>query len=189
MYESLIKAFHDFPDEANIVGRLLAGHGQLEVDLMNCVTVARRELDATLKTMFRARGETRRIKIAEALASEAYGVQALGADFELAVNAVRHCLQIRNQYAHCTWYNDYSGMLAFVNLEELAKQHATVTDLRSLTIHHVDVPLLGRQEAYFAYASASLVWVNFEGRYRDGRLTSQLLAKRGHMEQSPLYLP
>ena len=115
---SIMPAFDKFPAEAAIIGRLLAGYGLLEHDLMNCVAIVRKDLDATLKTMFRARGETQRLDIADALGRPAYRTRNVGTEFEMALSAVRSCLKIRNQYSHCGWYDDRSGQLAFVNLEE-----------------------------------------------------------------------
>jgi hypothetical protein len=43
-----------FPREMAVIGRLLVDYGELELDLMNCVQVARSfDLNATLKAMFR----------------------------------------------------------------------------------------------------------------------------------------
>ena len=53
-----------FPKEMAIIGRLLLDYGELELDLMNCVQVARDyDLNGTLKAMFRVRGETNRVLI------------------------------------------------------------------------------------------------------------------------------
>jgi hypothetical protein len=47
-----------FPKEMAVIGRILVDYGELEVDLMNCVQVARSfDLNGTLKAMFRVRGE------------------------------------------------------------------------------------------------------------------------------------
>jgi hypothetical protein len=114
----ILGPFLKFPEEAAIIGRLSAGHTMLELDLMNCVQVVRDDLDAILKAMFRVRGETARIDIADALGRHFYDDRGLGTEFAMAIGAVRHCLKIRNQYAHCIWYDDYSGKLAFSNIEE-----------------------------------------------------------------------
>ncbi len=50
----VMPAFRRFPDEAAIIGRLLAGYAELEIDLLHCVSVIREDFDATLKAMFRA---------------------------------------------------------------------------------------------------------------------------------------
>jgi hypothetical protein len=61
-------SFLTYSDEAKIIGNLLAGYTDLEVGLLNCIQVVRAfEFDTVLKAMFRVRGETNRIKIADAL--------------------------------------------------------------------------------------------------------------------------
>jgi len=94
----VMPAFHRFPNEAAIIGRLLAGYAELEIDLLHCVAVAREDFDATLKAMFRIRGETSRINVGDALGRQVYDKLGLGADFQMAVSAMRYCLKIRNQY-------------------------------------------------------------------------------------------
>ena len=98
-----------------------------------------------------------------------YSDRLLATEFGMAVGAVRHCLKIRNQYAHCVWYDDHSGKLAFVNVEEIAKDNTKLKDLTSLTILHVDVPFLQAQEAYFVYADELLAWTNHEGPYETSK--------------------
>ena len=66
------------------------------------------------------------------------------------------------------WWDDYTGRLAFANLEDLAARKRPVRDLGKLKPHHVDAALLDAQEAYFVYADRLLAWVNYEGRARDG---------------------
>jgi hypothetical protein len=87
-----------------------------------------------------------------------------------AVTAMRHCLLIRNQYAHCQWYDDYSPRLAFVNMENIAYQTAPINDYRGLTTCYVDVPLLTQQEIFFSEVDSAFAYVNFEGRNRAGTL-------------------
>ncbi len=106
---------------------------------MHCVQVVREDFDTVLKTMFRTRGETQRIDIADALGRHYYHSYRLGTQFEMAVGSMRYCLRVRNQYAHCVWWDDHSGNLAFANLEEIATGHDYQTDLKSLTAFHVDV--------------------------------------------------
>ena len=167
---SILSPFLKFPDEAAIIGRLFAGYTTLEVGLMSCVQVVRDDFDAILKAMFRVRGETARIDIADALGRQFYEDRGLGTEFAMAIGAVRYCLKIRNQYAHCVWYDDRSGNLAFVNVEEIVRDNARLVGLQSLTVLEVDVPILQAQEEYFVYADDLLTWTDFEGRLRDGRM-------------------
>ena len=51
--------FQRFPVEAEIIGRLVVGYGELELDLFNCVVMGISDFDKTAKTMFRHRSETK----------------------------------------------------------------------------------------------------------------------------------
>jgi hypothetical protein len=77
-----------------VIGRLLVDYGELELDLMNCIQVARSfDLNATLKAMFRVRGETNRIDIADGLSRAAYVAVNLTAEFDAMIAALKHCLR------------------------------------------------------------------------------------------------
>jgi hypothetical protein len=163
-----------FPRQMAVVGRLLVDYGELELDLMNCIQVARGDLNSTLKAMFRVRGETNRIDIAEALGQEPYGTQGLASEFEQMIETVRYCLRIRNKYAHAYWHDPNQGTeLCYLSLEELAKEDFIVKDLVLLTFYFIDEPLLLLQEAYFEYERDIIRYVNYEGRFRAKLLTSQ----------------
>lgn len=185
----VLKPFVDFPVEGSIVGRLLAGYAILEVDLMNCVSVARNDLDATLKVMFRARGETQRIDVADALGRQHYAAHRLDTEFSMAIADMRHCLKVRNQYAHCVWHNDLSGRLSFLDLEEIATSHALIIDLSGLTHHYLDATTLQQQEVFAGYVDDLLAWVNYEGRVRAGTLASHNLSKPPQIPRPPLHIP
>jgi len=148
---AILQAFNVFPDEAALIGRMLAGYADLEIVLMHSVKVVREDLDLALKTMFRGRGNSLRIDVADAIARQPYIDIGIGAEFERAISAIRHCLKIRNLYAHCTWWDDLSGQLAFANLEELADTNTVITDLHGLTVNHVTTPHLQQQFSYFEY--------------------------------------
>jgi hypothetical protein len=189
MARPILGAFvHPFDKEATIVGRLLAGYTTLEVGLTSCAQVVRDDFDTVLKAMFRARGETARIDIADAFGRHYYAHHTLGTEFETAIAATRHCLRIRNQFAHCVWYDDKSGRLAFTNLEEIAKGNAYLRNLDDLTIFYVDEPLLFEQEAYFVYADDLIGWVNYEGRQRAGTISKNPLTKPTQPTQPSLHL-
>lgn len=174
---SISKAFTKFPEEGALVGRILSSYTDVELCLMHCVKAAREDLDTVLKAMYRARGETQRVDIADAFGRQTYRELDLGTQFEMAVGAVRHCMKIRNQYAHCVWWDDGTGELAFTNLEELARVNDFVDDLRGVHIRHVSVALLGAQTDYFDYAESLLIWVLHEGNKKAGRPAIQTLAK------------
>jgi hypothetical protein len=117
MAGSILQPFNRFAIEGGTVGCLLAGYSTLEVGLMHCVQVALGDFDGVLKAMFKQRGETKRINKGEALGLPPYRALGLGGDFRDAVNAMRHCLEIRNRYAHWIWWDDNTGQLALANME------------------------------------------------------------------------
>jgi hypothetical protein len=186
---TILPSFLRFPNEGILIGRLLAGYTDLEISLMNAVQIVRDDFDAVLKTMFRVRGETMRVNLADALGRNYYKQHQLDEPFARAVSVMRHCVTIRNQYAHCVWWDDNTGKLAFANLEEVANIDGVVVDLKHLTAYHVDVPLLESQEAYYVYADSLTTWVNYEGRFRAGKLSTQLRAEPPQIAEPPLRLP
>lgn len=164
-----------FPREMAVIGRILLDYGELELDLMNCVQVARDfDLNGTLKSMFRVRGETNRVLIADGLGRAAYDKLGLGAEFGLLIDTLRNCLAIRNRYSHAYWHNPNAGKdLCYVSLEELAKEDWDVKDLTALTFFYIDEPLLLTQEAYLEYARDLLIYLSFEGRHRAKKINVQ----------------
>ena len=182
------KAFADFPEEAAFIGRIVAGYTDLEIDLMHCVKSAREDLDTVLKAMYRGRGETRRIDIADAFGRQTYRSLKLGTQFEMGIAAVRHCTKIRNQYSHCIWWNDNSGTLAFANIEEIARLNEPIIDLTEMNVHHISVAQLKSQLAYFEYASDLLIWVLQEGNKRAGRPAYPNLVQPNAPELPALFL-
>jgi hypothetical protein len=181
-------AFKAFPKEAEIIGRLLTGYSNLEIDLMNCIRWAT-SLDAALKVMYRARGETARINVADALGRPYYASLGIGTEYERAIGAMRYCLKIRNQFSHCIWWDDRSGRLAFADLEELADLNVVVTDLRGLTTLYVDIPLLEAQEAFFVNTDSLMLWINYEGRRRAGQPSTPGQPAPRQIPRPPLHIP
>ncbi|NJR72163.1 MAG: hypothetical protein HC782_03590 [Gammaproteobacteria bacterium] len=185
---TVLRSFEDFPQEGALVGRMVVGYTDLEIDLMNCVKAVRDDLDTVFKAMYRVRSEHQRLEVADALGRQAYREINLGTEFQMALGAVRHCLKIRNQYAHSAWWNDHTGKLAFANLEELAKLNDIVTSLHGLKICHVTVPLLEQQFAYFERASNLLIWTLQEGNRVLGRPVHPGIQKpSGNNEEPPLF--
>jgi hypothetical protein len=177
-----------FVNEGQSVGRILTGYINLEVSLMHCVQMGMGgDFDAVLKTMFKRRGESPRIDRAEKLGIAAYQPLGLDADFARAIRALRYCLRIRNQYAHWVWWDDYSGKLAFANLEDLSQRKRKVPNLDKLKAFHLTMPLLLKQEAYFNYVDNFLSWINFEGRVRTNKLARNMYPKKPTAPKKPAF--
>jgi hypothetical protein len=167
-------ASQKFRQDREIIGRLLIGYGELEFDLCNCISMGLNDLDMGFKTMFRVRGETSRIDLAEAMGQKIYASLGLGPPFHDAIDAMRFCVRLRNRYAHSHFYDDNSGKLAMVSLEEIAKKRAVIKDLRGLTTKYLTTEILRDQEAYFAYTRACIEFVNYEGRFLRNILKDRL---------------
>ena len=181
------KAFFKFKEEGVIVGRLLVEYADLELSLFHCINAIRDDFDTTFKAMFKSRGETRRIELADIFGRQYYHKIEIGTQFEIAIGAVRYCLKIRNQYSHCIWWDDNSGNLAFANFEEIAKNNKHISDLNGLEVKHVDIKTLNLQETYFEYTDNFLTWMNFEGRRLAGKPSTPQQSAPKQLKQPPLY--
>lgn len=184
-----LNPFHRFTAEGAAVGRLLLGYSNLEIDLMNCVQMAcGGNLNAVLKPMFSARGESKRINRAETLGQPHFAQHHLTPHFQHAIAVIRRCLEIRNQYAHWALWDDNSGKLAFANLESLAQLKRPVNDLRKLRTFHVNAALLAEQEAYYIYFDRYITWLNYEIRTRAGAMAHNIMLKPKRVKKPRLKL-
>jgi hypothetical protein len=179
-----------FSKEMAVIGRLLIDYGELELDLMNCVQVARGlDLNATLKAMFRVRGETNRIDIADGMGRAPYNALNLVVEFDAMIAALKHCLRVRNKYAHAYWHDPNQGTeLCYVSLEELAKEQAEVRDLAALTFFYIDEALLLRQEQFFEYTRDLISYVNYQGRYNSGAIKRQMFTLPAAITPPPYFV-
>jgi hypothetical protein len=181
----LLEAFAKFPKEAEIIGRIVAGYAQLEIDLVNCITSGVGKLDPVLKPMFLIKGETPRVRIGKALGLLAYRGAGLEKEFEAAVQVVFDAVVIRNRYAHCIWHDPGIGKLTFVNLEELAELKQEVNNYSDLTPSCVELDLLQLQERYAVYGSNYLRWLGMEIRTRKGELAKNPLFRPVSVPKPP----
>ena len=184
----IVPEFRRFREEGIIIGRLLAGYGSLESALSSCVAMARNDIDMVLKAMFRTRGETQRVEIADAMRRPVFRAIGLENMFSETIGDMRYCLKIRNQFSHCQWHDDGSGNLCFVDMEEIAKSSAVITDLRGLTFHYVELALLILHEAYFIYTADCLLYLNYEGRLRAGTIASHERSRPRKVTRPPLHI-
>ena len=98
----------------------------------------------------------------------------------MAVGATYHCLKIRNQYAHCNWYDDSSGKLTYIKSRGRRKRNAHTSEISDLKISpsRHDVP--GAGEAYLVFTNDLINWVKFEGQKWAGKIASHAHAKPKH---------
>src|SRR5579862_2836783 len=94
-------AFHRHPDEALLIGRIVAAFGELEYQFIHCAglsVVARNNPDySILRALYRLRSTSSRIEAADAMMRAAFKVISLEAEYGVMFRSVRHCLKIRNQ--------------------------------------------------------------------------------------------
>ncbi len=69
---TIMLCFDRFRVEGNIIGRLLAGYGELELEMCACVAATTGDLDGAIKKLFRMRGENKRIKTADSMMKRPY---------------------------------------------------------------------------------------------------------------------
>jgi hypothetical protein len=187
MSHRLAPIHNRFPKEMAIVGRLLSDYSEIELGLMNCVQAVRDfDLDTTLKTMFRIRGETARINVADALARQSYVALALTEEYEETLRAVRYSLKIRNKFSHSYWHNPSDG-LCYISLEDVANTDEPVRELLSAAFFYLDEALLLRHEEYFRYTEDLLTFLSFEGRFRARSLRFNPFRYPDVLERPPLY--
>ena len=178
-----------FTAQGSIIGRLLAGYGELELELCFCATAARNDFNMVFKAMFRPRGESQRIQIADAIAREPFHEKKLGTLFDETIGAVAFCLKIRNQYAHCYWTTDFGKQLGFVVMEETARDNKRVDNVLALKTRHLDAKTLKAQEAYFVHTRDCLRYLAGEFNLRAGRSASRRYAIPKKVMRPNLYSP
>jgi hypothetical protein len=179
-------AFIRFPQEGAIIGRILAGYGELELELCNCVNAVSDDFDAALKLLFRRRGEERRIKAADSVARPKFIAAGLGEPYCQAIADMNWCRTIRNQYAHCNWYDTSAEGLCFVNLEDLAKSQRPIASLGSGR-RPINVTLLETQEAFLSYVRKCFWYLGAEYQAKAGKQPNQLWALPLAVAQPPLH--
>jgi len=124
---NMLIEFHNFPQEREIVGRLLIAYGEIEFVLTGCINQALNiTQSAAVRILFRVNGEAARIAVADALARPAFINIGLGGKWGNAIGAAKVCKNIRNQYAHCHWrFLKDDNIIRFMNLDAEAASEAT----------------------------------------------------------------
>ena len=159
--------------EGKIIGKILAGYGELEVTVMSCLVAVEGQLDLPIRQLFGRMSAERRINLARKALSPDFTKAGLGAEMKEALRDLDWCRKLRNQYAHCQWGWTSADGLFFVNLEQLADQVDPISEVMGHP-RHIDVPLLQEQEAYCNYVRESLMYLDtaYEAWNRAKRITA-----------------
>jgi hypothetical protein len=178
-------AFHRFPKEATIIGRLLAAFGELEISVCLNAGDALGMRDSVLRALYRLRSTSSRIDTADALMRPPIVVALLASEYDRGITMLRVCLRIRNQFAHCNWADHPTGGLFFTDLQNAAEADEGFDTLW----RHVDVELLEQHESYFGCTLEWLRFVDHEVAVRQGRLSSHVWPRPPELEPPPLHNP
>ena len=169
-------------EEGVIIGRILAGYGELELTMTDCLIAIEGQLDTPLRCVFGAQGAERRIKKAKKALKEEYIKAGLAAELNEALDDMDWCRQICNQYAHCSWYWTHQEGLCFVNLEDLAKQPKTILKLMDGK-RSVNTQLLSVQEDFLNYVKEFLSYL--ADAYRAWNRMRSAPKQRAHVFPKP----
>jgi hypothetical protein len=176
------------PEVAASIGRILAGYPQIEYSMVECLDAVCDDYDAVFKCLFRVRGETQRVEIADALGRHLYHEIDLGTEFEMTFGAIRHLLRTRNQYAHAHWLATETGM-SMVDMEELAKSTVYAGGEGKVSLHRVTPKIVQRQEQYGDYVNSLITWLTHEASIKKGKTKVNEFPKPKQVAQPPLYMP
>jgi hypothetical protein len=186
MDQMVIPAFHRWPNEASVLGKLLVAFGELEYMTCKIAGTANGNLDPVLKALYRLRSVSSRIEAADAFMRPVFATAGFEGDYGQMLGALKYCLRIRNQFAHCHWGDHEWSGLFFVDLEESAEKSSAGWDHDWL---HVDYDLLNLHYAFFYYAKSWLFFFEYQIAQIRGTLTSPLFPKPKALERPPLHNP
>ena len=190
----MMPAFSDWPEEAAVIGRILAGYGELEFRLSKLVGYAMGgEYSAAhrkaLRVLFQRRGEAARLELAHTLAADELRKVVASPSgrnvYEDAKKAMDECREFRNMLAHCHFGTLKHGRrtdgLFFVSLENAVKPKrekplARMTSLPQgldpieLRWQSASYERLREIEAFFDYTATCLEYVDVKmWTFRFGR--------------------
>lgn len=156
--------------EGIIVGRLLAGYGELEMAMCACIIEQnpRYNFDTPVRQLFTERGELKRIGNAKTALINPYQTVDLHQEVAIALDDMDWCRRIRNQYAHCQWYWTAHEGLCFVDLEAIAKKAEFIAELTKSKLP-VTLALLEEQWQFFEFVFNTFDYLRWEYRTRRDR--------------------
>jgi hypothetical protein len=166
----LMPAFHRRKKEAAIIGRLIAGYGELEFLLAICSGVAlaarrkpnprhtrpqhwHRYENIGIKQFFKIRGERNRIDYAKKQMHKVFFKMEMRTDYIEIMGAMGACLKIRNLFAHSHWadHSKKRGVF-FIDLEAAGLAPGKLR----YRFSHADAKTLAKIEDYFWYTFCCL---------------------------------
>lgn len=161
-------SFRRYPDEASLVGHILAAFGEIEVSVCFNTAIAHKIIGHIMTTLYSIRTTSTRIETALHLMKPAAEIYDL-LDFQQTVTPlIWYCVKIRNQYAHCNWADDAGGGgLFFADLQNSATNPGFTHDWK-----HLDPPLL---QAQLEFLNSTMDWLNF--------INGEIIHRQGESKQ------
>jgi hypothetical protein len=181
MTDQILPAFWRYPEEGKIIGRLLAGYGELEFELACCLGAVLGDQDQAFRVMFRMRGEEQRIQTADALMRPACTSLNLCLTYNEMIADLGWCKKTRNRCAHCHWYDTSEHGLCYFDLEGWAKKTVPLVFSKM----RLNVEVLRKQEAYFRYVQSSLWHLAAEMNKSKGRPVASVFRRPMKQERPP----
>lgn len=169
------RPFDRFEREGNLIGRMVVEYGDIEWLL--CLLVSHvlesdrvSGLDIAVKSMYRIRSEVSRLDIADALIRNRIDSK-IKQTYEATLSHVHECRKLRNRYAHANWVHAGADRLCYVDIEEMAHDHAEV-DTLSMTLYHLELGTVEDQARFFMEVQQNLSYLNMEAQYLNGSSTA-----------------
>ena len=162
--------FDRFKEEGDLVGRMVIEYGELEWMLCLLVSYVIEDLDIAVKTLYRLRGETARIDIADGMIRNRID-DKVKQRYEDTLGHMRFCLKIRNQYAHTNWLHAGSDKLCYIDIEELASRNDPV-EMDQMCLYHLDIITVKDQARFFVEVMQNMAYLNMEVQYVMGASTT-----------------
>lgn len=182
---TIMPGFDRHPEEGTIIGRILVSFGEIEVTLAVVVgNVGLLNLEKGLRAIYKVRGTSSRLELADALLRTKFTEAGLESDYLGNKAAIAYCKTIRNQFSHCIWADDASG-LYFTDLQSAADR----VDMLRFNWRHVDVALLTRQLEYFDNTLACIISLESRWLISAGERPSYDAPMPKALEMPPLHNP
>ncbi len=185
---TFMPAFHYCPKEGAIIGRLLAGYGELEFEMCHCLANVLGGMALAIPTLFKDRGEDQRIKTAAKTLKPHFQKLNLKSDVDEAFIAIRWCRKTRNIFAHAHWSQNFEhpSSLFYVSTEEAATANPLPAEL---TPYLLDLTLLERIETYFEYTGEWFRYLNHQTLYKTEKIKNLPPPAPQKMRQPPRHSP
>ncbi len=126
--------------------------------------------DKAFRFLYRSRGESQRIMVAEALIAAPLRGHHYQATIDDLISDLRHCLAIRNQYAHANWADTLDDLL-FTSLEQIVDMEPPLSP-SGLTMRKATEKALKFQHRFFCAVGDMFAFLNFEFQVERGGIAS-----------------